>query len=541
MRRSPVTSLPGPILALGITFSVFPLWSLTFVSPLDTWIRTGNASAAAITLATYWIIPLCIVVAALRRSLLLLPLFLLECGALFAHSSVGSWGISPAMLAIRHALLALMAGAGFVLMSREIIIPLLKKGGRKWRTHPRIYGHQRIHVSSFGGAPLDLRALVENWSLGGVMMTLPLDSFSSMLSQALPGTPMQFEAVVGRERLTLTGELMWIETVGPMVRIGLRVADSAKMGQLITHWSEGTGLKQRVDGLWAKSHVRTVTIMLWSSAVGGTLWIPSCGMEDTADLAAVTDAPEDETVETFMTWSRGEEADSFSLAGTGDMFRMRSVVQGCVSGYRAVIDWREDQTSAVRIPVADVNCQFVIQEITVGLKVFIPVAPPFNPAAGASNVFASADGERLTVVNVSVLPSPMVANSVVSFAIAGVSKGPAQTVQVALPPKACEIVVLNDPMASRVNFEVRVHPVYLKYVRELTFYPCGKSQQWKDCRSDTLSRSKIQYKNSFQKRQSRPAPYSVVGEVSLNSTSIRNQVSREGKSLECTETYYLPQ
>jgi hypothetical protein len=540
MQRTPVTSLPGPILALGITFAVFPLWSLTFVSPLDTWIRTGNVSAAAITLATYWIIPICIVVAALRRSLVLLPLFLLECGALFAHSSVGSWGISPAMQTIRHGLLALMAGAGFVLMSREVIIPLLKKGGRKWRTYPRIYGHQRIHVASFAGNPLDLRALVENWSLGGVMITVPLDALAPFMSQALPGAKIQFDAPVGRERVVLSGELMWIESVGPMVRIGVRVADAGKMGQLITSWSEGAGLKQRVDGLWAKSSVRTLTIMLWTSAVGGTLWIPSCGMEDTADLAAVTDAPEDETVETFMTWSRGEDAQNFSLAGTGDMFRMRSVVEGCISGYRAVIDWREDQKSVVRIPVADRNCKVAIEEITVGLKVFVPAFGMFNSAEGASNFFESTDGERLTVVNLSVLPSPVTIDSVVAFAVAAVTKGTPQTVRVALPSSACEIVVQGDPMASNVEFEVRVHPVYLKYVRNLRFFPCGKSQQWNNCKSTSRSRSAIKYKNNFSKKLSSPAPYSVAAVVTLNNTSIRNQVSREGKSLECTQTYYLP-
>ena len=121
MKKLGLSQLPTSILALAAGFFLFPIWSLSFFNPFEVFLRTGSWLQVFSYVVPYWILPLIIVGFALRRSLLVLPFFLLECGALFVQTMVSEISASPYMQLTRIVLLIALLGIGFLLLFRKII------------------------------------------------------------------------------------------------------------------------------------------------------------------------------------------------------------------------------------------------------------------------------------------------------------------------------------------------------------------------------------------------------------------------------------
>lgn len=535
-----IKTLPGPLKAIAAAFTVFPLWSLTFANPLEAYLRYASVKPAALIVAAFWLLPLMIVGLTLKRSLLLLPVFVIECGTLLAQAFGAEQAASPFLHAARYIMLACLCGVGVLLMSREMVFPLLQGGGRTWRSHRRVTVNRAATIEAIGDAELKVRAVIENASLGGLLLVTSSESIQDLIRKARPGEVVKFALRLGSSLHRVEAKLIWFDSAGPTTRIGLRSESEGTLSALLDAGSHTQG-KDSVgtiwERLWARSQVRVAALMLWGGVIGGTLWVPNCGRQERTLRASVADAPPDESIAITLEWHRPDEETALAL--TGSPLVIVTSVQGCKSGFAPRVEWQEGAPSTLPVPIGDVGCKVMIIELRKLMTVYTLVGPAFDPALNAINKFSSGTGEVIQVVNVAVLPAKITAGASVAFRVATVSKGESSTINVAIPDEACTIALTagQTPTASTVQFEVHVHPIYLETVRTLTFFPCGESQQWGDC-STQQSKKAIEYKSFFTKKNSKGGPYMVSATVDIKGGSLRNRVSQEGKSMSCSAYFY---
>lgn len=530
------------MLAMAAGFIVFPIWSLSFANPIELYIRTGSISSLLTYLLPYWIGPLAVVFFALRRSLFVLPVFLLECCALFAQTMMTPIAASPYLQVSRFVILFAFVGIGFLLVSREMVFPLLSKGNRRWRANARFYLNQRARLESISSSDVKAKAMIENTSRSGILISVASDDVENFIDLLKPNVALSLTALLGNESLLIEGSLAWYETVGPLVRLGIESSHPIPVERFVRR-KAGTGMSWASvgDQLRLLGSSRLLSISLWSIVIGATLAIPNCGREDDSGVARVGDAPENGALKIKLVWDRNGQGNNLQLAGS--QYQIVSTVEGCKSGYYARIDWTEDEDSLLPIPEGDVDCVIKISEIRLATEIFVPQGPTYKTELDAINTFASALGNVLEVQNTRILPVVVSGDVSIAFSIATISRLEPIVLKVELPQNACEIQLARENKSpfsgKRVQFIVRVHPAYLNYASLLTFFPCGDSQQWGRCRPRT--RKTVKFANKFSKRlEKKQGPYVVTATLDLTNPAIRMQAQREGKSLSCSEFFYLP-
>ena len=544
MNKLGLKNLPTTILALAAGFFVFPFWSLSFFNPFEVYLRTGSWTEVVSCVVPYWIGPLVIVFLALKRSLLVLPVFLLECGALFAQTLVSPIALSPYMQFIRIFLLIALLGIGFLLLSREMVFPLLSKNGRRWRSDVRFFFNHRAILESIGGKVWHARAMIENASRKGLLVSAPATEFEELIASIKPNDPVSLNVKTGNNSLKLTGIIVWYEATGPIIRFGIESSEPVPLEILIKRSRKKTDkfLPRFIEDLRIRFYTgsKLLAVSAWSIVIGGTLAIPNCGTEEDSGVARVGDAPTEGISNVSLTWDRNGFDDAFQLAASSS-FQLLSIVDGCKSGFTARIDWSEQTKSALPLIIGDNECRIRIQEIRLGLEVFLYTGTSYNFNEGGDNKFASSKGNGLSVVNKKILPKIINKDIDLQYAISSTEVTAPIVVKVELPQEACKIELAegSSPIDKKVEFKVRVHPAYLPYASQLTFLPCGEFQQWGECRPKEIK--KVQFLNSFEKRHDRKlAPYMVVAVLDIKNPAIRANVITEGKSLRCREYFYLP-
>jgi hypothetical protein len=445
-------------------YAALPLWSLSFFDPLAA-LHAGNW----LPLVAFWLLPPVVCLLIWRRSLLLLPFYVLSSASLLSQSL----------------LFAVMSLLGFLLLSREMIFPLLRRGQRGWRRAARVYANSPAKLAG-------VAVMMENCSLTGLMVVGPAAALTELLRNKPRGMVMALRLRVGREARELSARLVWHETVGDAKRVGLEVDDRELMSAFIASLGAQPAANApgaRIERLMARRGLAASAVVLWGLAMSGAMAVPACGaMAERGEPKAVA-VPVATTAAVSTTervplvmgvdWDEDGRSDELGLfldGGSGGTVNYR--IDGCKSGDVTQGSFALDGPATPSVFKNDAGCVFKIASLSLptasgASQDFKPLHPDaVDTSTGAVNTYVAADGSALLVTNVTQLPAVISGPPGVELRLVFARKDTATTLKVPLPANGCTLTL--TPTGKRLKVAATIHPYDLLYAKSftLTVHPC---------------------------------------------------------------------
>jgi hypothetical protein len=276
-------ALPPALLVLLFACLIVPAWSfVASTSPDAVWLRHG-AGAAALSLLTFWLLPLGIVGAIWRRHILFLPLFLAECMALAFYVALYADSLGDGLQWVRYAVIGCTAILGLGVASRDVLAPLQDAGtgsgpAAAWRGSPRLVASIRTRaVVKQGDKPVYI--VVEDMSLSGMAVSMTKAHAAELSQTLVRGSRLTVLAPEGELALEVPCEIVWERTDGPLQCYGLRALSPKAMAVLI----EDLGDSQRRGMLmpfWLgkvliDAKMRRALTVLWALSIVAMFVVPT--------------------------------------------------------------------------------------------------------------------------------------------------------------------------------------------------------------------------------------------------------------------------
>lgn len=274
-------SLPPFLLLAFCVFALTPLLSLSFM-PLP-WQAASDPSRTgwqlSLLIFSYWVGPLALCLTLLRRSIMFLAIFLVECAALTAQTLAPAAASSSELVAARLFLIALVTGIGLLFLTRDAIYPLLQRRSRWWRKNPRLSVNTGLNLTVGGATAL---TILENCSASGLAVSGEKQSALAAIGLKGRGGRGFVELRRANLKLKVPVEVVWFREEGPLLLIGLCALDSAPMLELIRIVAprQRVGPVQAwISQFWVRTSLQRLMMGLWFAAMLGSVGTPACGSQ----------------------------------------------------------------------------------------------------------------------------------------------------------------------------------------------------------------------------------------------------------------------
>lgn len=227
-----IESMPYSVRIMVGVFAATPLVSLGFLGNPILWFESGLSPSAVLNLLGYWLLPLALCYALIWRHYLFLPLYLVQCLALFLHSLFHSNQLPLDMAVTRYVLIGFMAYVGFFFGNKDFLAPFLTRDNRLWRRAPRVRVSFEIHL--VGQKPEHrIPALMENCSASGMAVAIDAKHTQSFIKKKVAGDSVQAVIrYIGQEHL-IPVEIIWDTMNGETRALGLRVKEPGAMEKFV--------------------------------------------------------------------------------------------------------------------------------------------------------------------------------------------------------------------------------------------------------------------------------------------------------------------
>ena len=272
-----VKNLPTPLIFLVALLSLPPVSSL-FLFNFETLISQSPYEFFLVAVA-YWVFPLLLVVTALHRTFLLIPLFYLECVLLLSHLMVMRSLSHEEVQFARYGLLALITLFTAVFLNKDILYPLLAGSQRAWRTAPRVYLNVPM-LLWYHNDHSKLPIILHNCSLAGLGISALKSQFRPILEGKHELASFVINIGYGGKNWMLTVKLVRIREEAATIYAGLRVLNSEVMHDLIQEIENVIPPQKTLKGVltnyWVRRGFRHAVLVLWVSSLMSLIAIPGC-------------------------------------------------------------------------------------------------------------------------------------------------------------------------------------------------------------------------------------------------------------------------
>ncbi len=201
-------SMPLPVLVMFFLFLFTPFLSLTFIQKPWSFAAHHGMGRTFVILGAYWVFPLLLAYSLARRRYLFLPLYGLQCVALFTHSVLNAQEIPLDMALARYVLIAFMGYIGFFFGNKDFLFPLLTSDFRIWRKTRRIRVHYEISLT--GERPEHrVPARIRDLSSGGLAVGLDTRHHETFVKRKGAGDAISVSIRwAGKEKM-FPSKIMW--------------------------------------------------------------------------------------------------------------------------------------------------------------------------------------------------------------------------------------------------------------------------------------------------------------------------------------------
>jgi hypothetical protein len=377
-----------------------------------------SPSALAFTCA--FVLPLCFLWLVSRRSSYAVGVHLL--GALgmafLAWNATAHFGLVPALAVVLLGTLQLVLG--FVLLSPDVIIPLLAAEKRNWRKHRRMGVNALCRVRTADGE--ERTCAVRNYSRNGLLIAVVESELVDLVNKLKQSPKVQL--TLGSRNAVLEVQVRWTSIQEYEGLLGLEVVGSEGLPQL---FPQSLHLDIRLIhklnqalGVLGKPSLQRLVATLYPLSLAGLLTVTCCGAMDVNEQAQLVQSHQNSNLQESNDDNELPDHVGLMLTYSNNEGRVPEEfeieIKGCVSGFQKTLNLNPNiQATALRLVRNDVGCIATVKRFKDNDLVFFPESP-FDPRVGKStNFYSKSKNERRLVTVKSQLNNKISGLQSVSF------------------------------------------------------------------------------------------------------------------------------
>jgi hypothetical protein len=273
-----IRSMPLPVIGLMSIFLLVPPASAYFLeTPFSAWQRNEAFPAAALALA-YWACPLAIAFSLVRKHHWFLPLYVLQCVFLSAHTLL-SRGQATEIQIARILLIGLMLYVGVLMGNRNFLYPLLSRQYRLWRRSVRFRVGRAVTLGT-GGEGRGTPALLFDCSNTGVQVSVHPSDMTDRLRHMKRGDRFELripaEALIPETKIAM--EVAWRGETDGTTRLGCKTLDRRMLKAYVAREKDKQKATVKLPvpkGYTIDQDIQETALVLWLVCIALSFALPA--------------------------------------------------------------------------------------------------------------------------------------------------------------------------------------------------------------------------------------------------------------------------
>ncbi len=269
-----IAELPRFLQVMATVFGLIPLWSAVTLGPPWDIVQDEPVLAASVLLAAYWVGPLLLCFALLRRSYAVFFVFMVECLALLGHAALDAGDTAATETLARVILVSCVLVLGAAFLYRDVSMPFFAQKRRGWRRASRLRVNSSLRLHPGADRSITVAAEMEDCSLVGMSIAMPVEGGPKLAK----GDQVLIIVRIGVHSFEVHGRIEWAVRDEYLMRAGFSTPDLATMDRVIagTTLRATPRLKTAALKLLARNSVKRAAVMMWIASVSGAAGVPAC-------------------------------------------------------------------------------------------------------------------------------------------------------------------------------------------------------------------------------------------------------------------------